>query len=196
MGSIPTGTEVTLFGRVLDLVRGDIACQPGFVAIVNAANAQLRPGGGVAGAIHRAAGPGLAEECREHAPIRPGQAVITSGHELPNPFVIHCLGPVYGVDEPGRDLLASCYRRALDLAEAHRVSSIAFSAISTGAFGYPVDEAAEISLRVIVARLPRLVHVERLRFVLASREALDKHVEALERLVGSDLAGAGGDPPV
>jgi O-acetyl-ADP-ribose deacetylase (regulator of RNase III) len=84
----------------------------------------------------------------------------------------------------------------LDLAEAHRVSSIAFSAISTGAFGYPVDEAAEISLRVIVARLPRLVHVERLRFVLASREALDKHVEALERLVGSDLAGAGGDPPV
>jgi O-acetyl-ADP-ribose deacetylase (regulator of RNase III) len=174
----------------LELVRGDISRQPGFVAVVNAANAQLMPGGGVAGAIHRAAGPGLAAECREHAPLEPGQAVLTSAHELANQYVIHCLGPVYGVDEPGRDLLAGCYRRALGLAEAHRVVSIAFPAISTGAFGYPMEEAAEVALRVIVSRLPRLVHARRIRFVLAHREALEIHREALERLVGAEKASS------
>src|SRR5690606_41737019 len=90
------------------------------------------PGGGVAGAIHRAAGPGLAEECRPLAPIRPGQAVITSGYRLPNRYVIHCLGPVYGVDEPAADLLASCYRNGLRLAEERGIASVGFPAISTG----------------------------------------------------------------
>ncbi|HET8903820.1 MAG TPA: macro domain-containing protein, partial [Saccharospirillum sp.] len=84
----------------IECVTGDIANQPDADAIVNAANAQLQTGGGVAGAIHSAAGPGLAEECQPMAPIKPGEAVISSGHNLPNPWVIHCLGPVYGADEP------------------------------------------------------------------------------------------------
>ena len=85
---------------VIECATGDIAAQTDMDAVVNAANAQLRMGGGVAGAIHRAAGPGLEAECRTLAPIAPGQAVISGGHNLPNRHVIHCLGPVYGVDEP------------------------------------------------------------------------------------------------
>lgn len=96
----------TIKGVTIECVQGDITRQEGFDAVVNAANAELRPGGGVSGAIHRAAGPGLAEECRPLAPIKPGQAVITSAHKLPNRFVIHCLGPVYGVDKPSDRLLA------------------------------------------------------------------------------------------
>jgi hypothetical protein len=109
--------ETRIGDVAIELTVGDIARQDGIDAVVNAANAELRTGGGVAGALHRAAGPGLAEEARPLAPIRPGQAVITSGHRLPNRHVIHCLGPVYGVDRPGSDLLASCYREALRLAE-------------------------------------------------------------------------------
>lgn len=101
----------------IELVTGDIADQPEADAVVNAANAQLETGGGVAGAIHRAAGTGLAEECRPLAPIAPGECVITGAHRLPNRHVIHCLGPVYGRDDPAEKLLASCYRRALELAD-------------------------------------------------------------------------------
>ncbi|MFO7296348.1 MAG: macro domain-containing protein, partial [Clostridia bacterium] len=124
--------EKVIHGVKIECVQGDITKQEGFDAIVNAANAQLMPGGGVAGAIHRAAGPGLAEECKPLAPIKPGQAVITGGHNLPNRYVIHCLGPVYGVDQPSDKLLADCYRNALKLAEQHGITSIAFPAISTG----------------------------------------------------------------
>ena len=145
-------------GVTVECVQGDITAQAGFDAVVNAANAQLKRGGGVAGAIHRAAGPGLEEECRPLAPIKPGQAVITGAHKLPNRYVIHCLGPVYGVDEPSDELLADCYRNALKLAERHGISSIAFPAISTGAFGYPMKEAAEVALRTVLemAPLPKL----------------------------------------
>lgn len=129
-------------GVTVECRRGDITAQPDIDVIVNAANAELRPGGGVAGAIHRAAGPGLYEECRPLAPIRPGEAVITGAHELPNQYVIHCLGPVHGRDEPADRLLSSCYRNALLLAEEKGSGSIAFPAISTGMFGYPVEAAA------------------------------------------------------
>ncbi len=118
-------------------------------AIVNAANAQLLPGGGVAGAIHRKAGSGLAEECRPLAPIRPGGAVITGAHQLPNKHVIHCLGPIYGVDRPEDRLLGECYRNALSLAEANGLHSIAFPSISTGAFGYPLEPAAQVAFGAI-----------------------------------------------
>jgi O-acetyl-ADP-ribose deacetylase len=166
----------------LELVVGDIARQDGFDAVVNAANAQLRPGGGVAGALHRAAGPGLDEECRPLAPIRPGEAVITSGHRLPNPWVIHCLGPVYGQDEPAAELLASCYRQALRLAEDRGLRSVAFPAISTGAFGYPADDAARIALGTILEEAPRLDAVERVRFVLHDDGALRLHERVLEEI--------------
>lgn len=173
------------FGSVtIELVVGDIAAQHGFDAVVNAANAELMMGGGVAGALHRAAGPGLQQETRPLAPIRPGEAVITSGHRLPNPFVIHCLGPVYGRDEPSAELLASCYREALDLAEGRGLRSIAFPAISTGAFGYPLEPAARIALETVTQRAPSLTSLERIRFVLHGDRSLEVHARVLEQVVG------------
>lgn len=164
----------------LELVVGDIARQDGFDAVVNAANAELRSGGGVAGALHRAAGSGLEDECRPLAPIRPGDAVITSGHHLPNPWVIHCLGPVYGRDEPADELLASCYREALRLAEEKGLRSIAFPAISTGAFGFPAEDAARIALGTVLDEAHGLRSVDRVRFVLYDQAALDLHERVLE----------------
>ncbi|NMT62385.1 macro domain-containing protein [Marinobacter orientalis] len=158
--------QIELNGKIVECVRGDITHQDDIEAVVNAANAELMPGGGVAGALHDAAGPGLAEECRPMAPIRPGEAVISGGHNLPNRFVIHCLGPVYGVDEPSDYWLAECYRNALELADSKAIESIAFPAISAGAFGYPVEGAAEVALNTVKQVLPRLESVKRVRFVL------------------------------
>lgn len=166
----------------VELTVGDIAAQPDVDAVVNAANAQLRTGGGVAGAIHRAAGPGLAEEAAPHAPIEPGQCVVTGGHGLPNEAVIHCLGPVHGVDEPAGELLAACYRNALQLAEERRFRSVAFPAISTGAFGYPPREAAEVALRTVVEEARALDQVRTVRVVLFDDAALEAHRETLEAL--------------
>jgi len=164
----------------VEIVRGDITRQDDVDAVVNAANAQLMPGGGVAGAIHRAAGPALAEECRPLAPIAPGQAVVTGGHDLPNRWVIHCLGPVYGRDEPADELLAACYRNALQLAEEKGMRAVAFPAISTGAFGYPADEAAAVSARAVVAAAGELDQVRLVRFVVfgADMQAVFEHAFA------------------
>lgn len=161
----------------IECITDDIVRQPDIDAVVNAANAELMPGGGVAGAIHRAAGPALAEECRPLAPIQPGEAVITGGHNLPNPWVIHCLGPVYGVDQPAETLLADCYRNALRLAEEKGLASIAFPAISTGAFGYPAESAAKVCAEVLKDELPLLKQVRRVRFVLfedGARQVLEQ----------------------
>ena len=177
--------EIERDGVTIECVRGDITDQPDFDAVVNAANAQLRTGGGVAGAIHRAAGPGLAEECRPMAPIEPGEAVITGGHELPNPHVIHCLGPVYGEDEPADELLASCYREALARAEEEGLASVAFPAISTGAFGYPMGEAARVATGTVWSAAPELESVRRIRFTLFGQDALEAHEEALSGLGAS-----------
>jgi O-acetyl-ADP-ribose deacetylase (regulator of RNase III) len=174
--------EKTISGVTIECVKGDIASQVGFTAVVNAANAHLRTGGGVAGAIHRAAGPELEEECRPLAPIKPGQAVITRGYNLPNSYVIHCLGPVYGVDEPADELLSSCYRNALDLAEQYGIDSIAFPSISTGFFGYPMEGAARVAIGTIIGIIPRLRHVKRIRFVLHDEYALLVHEEVLRLL--------------
>ncbi|MDI9244277.1 macro domain-containing protein [Marinobacter sp. CHS3-4] len=160
--------KVELKGKWLECVQGDIARQDDMAAVVNAANAQLRTGGGVAGALHAAAGPGLAEECEPMAPIRPGEAVISGAHNLPNQYVIHCLGPVYGVDEPSDRLLADCYRNALELADSKGIESIAFPAISAGAFGFPLETAAAVAMNTVGRILPQLTNVERVRFVLFS----------------------------
>lgn len=165
----------------LEIVQGDIAAQPDVEAVVNAANAQLRTGGGVAGAIHRAAGPGLAKECRPLAPISPGEAVITGAYDLPNQHVIHCLGPVYGRDKPEDELLAACYRNALERAEEHGVRSVAFPAISTGAFGYPTREAAEVALRTVAELESDLESVETVRFVLFDEETRTLFEEVREK---------------
>ncbi len=119
-------------------------------AIVNAANAQLAPGGGVCGAIHRGAGGGLAAECALVGPCDTGDVRITGGYDLPAKHVIHAVGPVYhGGDCGEADLLASCYRRSLDLAGRSNLDSIAFPCISTGIFGYPLEAAARIALEAL-----------------------------------------------
>jgi O-acetyl-ADP-ribose deacetylase len=172
--------ELRIDGVVVECVVGDISAQSDVDAVVNAANAELRIGGGVAGALHRAAGPGLEEEGRALAPIRPGEAVVTSGHRLPNRWVIHCLGPVYGRDEPAEELLASCYTEALRRAEEREIASLAFPAISTGAFGYPLEEAAHVALGTVVREAPGLRSVKLIRFVLYDEAAHAAHVRALE----------------
>lgn len=170
----------TIGNATIECVTGDITRQEGFDAVVNAANAELRPGGGVAGAIHRTAGPGLYAECVPLAPIKPGRAVITGAYDLPNEYVIHCLGPVYGLDEPSDGLLADCYRMALRLADEKGLVSIAFPAISTGVFGYPVGEAAAVAMEAVARAAESLKSVRKVRFVLRDEDVLRAHEKALE----------------
>lgn len=167
---------------IIELVKGNIVLQPDVQAIVNAANSQLLPGGGVAGAIHEAAGAGLAKECLPLAPIYPGNAVITGGHNLPNRFVVHCLGPVYGFDRPAKLLLANCYRNALLLADKNEVDSIAFPSVSTGAFLYPVKPAATIAIKTIVETIPQLKHIRLIRMVLFSQDDMEIHEGILQQI--------------
>ncbi len=161
--------ETQFSGVKIEIVQGDISRQADMDAIVNAANAELRDGGGVAGAIHRAAGPELEKAGRPLAPIAPGEAVITQAFQLPNQWVIHCLGPVYGRDKPEAQLLANCDANALLLAEKHQLKSIAFPAISTGIFGYPLAEAARVMLQSIQKTAEKLSSVRHIRIVLYSQ---------------------------
>jgi len=174
--------QKTISGIRIECVKGDITSQSDVTAIVNAANARLQIGGGVAGAIHRAAGPGLEEECRPMAPIKPGEAVISGAHDLPNQYVIHCLGPIYGVDKPEDKLLANCYRGALKLADKKNIDSIAFPAISTGAFGYPLEEATDVALNTIKKVLPELENVKTIRLVLFGQGDFSVYEEKLKEL--------------
>jgi O-acetyl-ADP-ribose deacetylase (regulator of RNase III) len=171
------------FGEVkVEVVHGNIADQPDLTAIVNAANASLATGGGVAGAIHKAAGPGLAEECKPKAPISPGEAVISGAHELPNNYVLHCLGPVYGRDKPSDQLLANCYKNVLQLAEENKIDSIGFPAISTGAFGYPFEEATDVALQTTKEMCESAKSIKLLRFILFSESQYSTFSETLEQL--------------
>ena len=162
--------ESFLAGRVLVLV-GDITRQD-VTAIVNAANSTLLGGGGVDGAIHRAGGPKILEECKQirkttHPDGLPtGEAVITTGGNLPAQYVIHTVGPIYG-REPEREseLLAACYQNSLILALRHAVSAIAFPSISTGAFGYPKAEAAKVASTAIRQFLTADQQIEQVRLV-------------------------------
>jgi O-acetyl-ADP-ribose deacetylase (regulator of RNase III) len=116
------------------------------------------------------------------APINPGEAVITKAYNLPNKYVIHCLGPVYGRDKTEKALLANCYKNVLRLAEENKISSIAFPSISTGAFGYPFQKATDISFNTILGELERLRHLQKIRFVLFSEQDLKFYEEKLEKL--------------
>lgn len=175
--------EKTINNVKIELIRGDIASQDDLDAVVNAANAQLKMGGGVAGAIHSGAGPSLEEETRSLAPINPGEAVITGGHNLPNEHIIHVLGPVYGQDTPEDELLADCYKHALQLAEENNIESIGFPAISAGAFGYPMDDAASVALQTIKDTIQDLNSVKKIRFILYGERAMEVHSEVFEKLL-------------
>ena len=155
-------------------------------AIVNAANTTLLGGGGVDGAIHRAAGPELLEECRTLGGCATGQAKITRAYRLPAKWVIHTVGPVWRDGRHGEDeLLASCYRSCFALAEQHGIHTIAFPSISTGAYGFPMDRAARIAVRETKVFLEQNTSVARVRLICFGKSACDIHSQALDEALRS-----------
>lgn len=157
-------------GRLVDITTLDVD------AIVNAANTALAPGGGVCGAIHRAAGPELATACAQAAPCPTGEARITPGFRLPSRFVIHAVGPVWrGGSEKEADLLASAYRESLRLAREHGLQSIAFPAISTGIYGYPLPEATAIAVDTVRQGLAQYGVLRHVIFACFNDEAADAY---------------------
>ena len=163
----------------IEIAQGDITREQ-VDAIVNAANSGLRGGGGVDGAIHRAGGPAIMDECRRLGGCDTGDAKVTTGGSLAARYVIHAVGPVYRDGKHGEsDLLASCYRRSLELALQHGCASVSFPAISCGVYGYPIPEAAAIAIRTVKEFLKTHRGITRVRFVLFSENVRKTFEHAL-----------------
>jgi len=167
----------------LEARRGDIT-QLAVDAIVNAANTSLLGGGGVDGAIHRAAGPELLEACRTIGGCPTGEARLTKGYRLPARYVIHAVGPVYRGRTEDRHLLAGCYRNSLLLAKAHGIRTLAFPAISCGVYGYPIGDASQIAVDVCATFLDTHDLPDKVIFMLFSAGDLDTYTRCLSRRVG------------
>ena len=175
--------DIKIGNTTLAVVRGDIS-EESTDAIVNAANSRLAGGGGVDGAIHGAGGPKIMEECRKIGGCPTGQAVLTTGGNLKAKHVIHTVGPIYRDGKSGEpELLASAYRNSLKLALEHGFQSISFPSISTGAYGYPIRDAAEIALTTAIVFLKSHNNPRIVRFILFSGRDLKVYVEVLQSLI-------------
>ena len=181
-------TTRTINGVVLALQEGDIT-KVQAEAIVNAANSALAGGGGVDGAIHRAAGPSLMAECRKIGGCPTGSAVATSAGNLPAKYVFHAVGPIYDGRPEDEKLLRSAYQSCLDLAEKHQVQSIVFPSLSTGAYGYPLTLAAPIALGTVIQHLrrPTPTSLRQVIFALFGHRAYTVFAQALEKLLPLSL---------
>jgi O-acetyl-ADP-ribose deacetylase (regulator of RNase III) len=178
--------EKIINGARLSITRGDITLMD-TDAIVNAANSGLMGGGGVDGAIHRAGGPAILEECKKivarQGRLPTGQAVITTGGKMKTGHVIHTVGPIWrGGDQREADLLASAYRESLSLAAENNLSTIAFPSISTGVYGYPVEEASRIAIKTVASFLEEPTSIKEVVFVLFNAEAYDAYASALAEI--------------
>lgn len=175
--------EAKIGKATLELLQGDITEQD-TDAIVNAANRSLLGGGGVDGAIHRAAGPQLLAECRTLGGCQTGEAKITKGYRLKAKHIIHTVGPIYHSEgKRAPELLASCYRRSLEVASENKLKSLAFPSISTGAYGYPLKEAAPLALKTILDYLKSHSDIQLVRFVLFGQEAYEAYEKALKNVL-------------
>ena len=171
--------KVAIGNATLELVEGDITQQK-VDAIVNAANTSLLGGGGVDGAIHRAGGPAILEECKKIGGCPTGEAVITTGGNLPASWVIHTVGPVWRDGSQGEDvLLRSAYKNSLKQADHNKVASIAFPSISTGAYRFPIDKAADIALSTCIEHLKGKTSITAARFVLFGSAAMEVYQKSL-----------------
>ncbi len=190
MASYPSELLERLYIRQGDITREHVD------AIVNAANPSLLGGGGVDGAIHRAAGPGLLEECRLLGGCRHGEARITGGHKLPSRYVIHTPGPVYRGGSSGeRETLRASYRNSMELAMEHGLHSVAFPAISTGVYGYPAEEACEIAVRTVLDFMAETGCRMNVYFILFDNNNFSIYSSFIERLRGQDGANPAGRGP-
>ena len=177
--------NLTISNSTIDLVQGDITTES-CDAIVNAANKTLLGGGGVDGAIHRAGGPAILDECRRLNGCETGDAKITTAGSLPAKYVIHTVGPIWrGGDQREAELLASCYRRSLEIALEHGCGSIAFPSISTGAYGYPIKEASRIAMRTVIEYAHNHEQPQLIRFVLFSGQDLTVYEMALAQFASN-----------
>jgi len=179
--------EVATGRAKLSLIPGDITRQC-TEAIVNAANSGLMGGGGVDGAIHRAGGPAILEECRriraDKGPLPTGKAVITTGGKLPASYVIHTVGPIWHDGVRGEaELLSSAYRESLKLAQDRGIKTISFPSISTGAYGYPVEEAAAVALKTVVEFLQEDTSLQEVTFVLFDTPTYEVYTQVLKGLI-------------
>jgi len=176
--------RVKIGQSILELTVGDITKQK-TDAVVNAANKRLAPGGGVAGAIHRASGDRLWDECKQLGGCQTGEAKITKGYNLSSPYIIHTVGPVYSGSPNDPEDLASCYIKSIDIAVKNNLKSISFPALSTGYFGYPVEKAARIAIKTVVEKLKKTPELELVIFVLYNSKNLEIHEKILNEITKS-----------
>lgn len=178
--------ELKVGNAKIELAEGDITNQD-TDAIVNAANRSLLGGGGVDGAIHRAAGPQLLAECRTVGGCETGDAKITKGYNLKARHVIHTVGPIYhSAGRQAPELLASCYHRSLEVASQNKLKSVSFPSISTGAYGYPVNEAATTALSMVVEHLKGETTLQKVRLLLFDERTYGAYQKTLESIVKGD----------